>query len=69
MNQQGRLTTGIRDDRRRWPDSLSYGPNGYLYVCDSAIAHQMMQSKEHTKANVPYAIYRFKPGTESVAGQ
>lgn len=44
------------------------GPTATSMSGDSAIAHQMRQSKGHTKASLPNAIYRFKPGTEGVAG-
>jgi hypothetical protein len=36
------------------------GGDGYWYLADSAIPHQMLQSKEHITANKPYYIFRFK---------
>lgn len=70
MAPDGTLTTLIRDDVRiRWADALSFGPDNYLYIADSAIPDQMLQSKAHMQAKAPYFIYRFKPGTTGAAGQ
>ncbi len=69
MKPEGELTTLIRSDRIRWADALSYGPEGWLYVADSAIPDQMLQSKAHMAASAPYHIFRFKPGIDGVPGQ
>ncbi len=69
MTPKGELTTLVKSDRIRWADALSYGPNGWLYVADSAIPDQMLQSKPHIAANAPYYIFRFKPGVAGVPGQ
>lgn len=63
------LSTLIQSRRIRWPDALSFGPNGYLYVADSALPELVLQSTEHIKAQGPYRIFRFKPGVEGVPGQ
>jgi sugar lactone lactonase YvrE len=57
----GRLETLIRSNKIRWADALAWGPNGYLYIADSAIPEQMLQSKTHIAEKAPYFIYRFKP--------
>ena len=69
MKPSGEWTTLIRSDRIRWPDALSYGPGGWLYVADSAIPEQMLQSKAHMAASAPYFIFRFKPDIDGVPGQ
>lgn len=51
--------TLIQDTRIRWADGLSLGGDGYWYLADSAIPHQMLQSKAHIAANRPYYIFRF----------
>ena len=62
--------TVVQDVKRlRWADALSFGPDGWLYVADSAIPDQMFHSKSHMRAQAPYRIFRFKPGTEGVPGQ
>lgn len=69
MTPEGVLTTLIQSDQIRWADALSYGPDGWLYVADSAIPDQMLQSKAHIAAKAPYQIFRFKPDADGVPGQ
>jgi sugar lactone lactonase YvrE len=69
MTPGGELTTLVRSEKIRWADALSYGPDGWLYLADSAIPDQMLQSKTHIRANAPYYIFRFKPGIDGVPGQ
>jgi sugar lactone lactonase YvrE len=69
MTPQGRLETLIRSDRIRWADALSYGPDGYQYIADSAIPDQMLQSKAHMRERAPYFIFRYRPGVDGVPGQ
>ncbi len=61
--------TLVRSDRIRWADALSFGPNGWLYLADSAIPDQVLQTRDHIKANGPYYIFRFRPGFEGIPGQ
>ena len=69
MTPEGALQTLLKSDKIRWADALSYGPDGWLYVADSAIPDQMLQPKSHIEANAPYHIYRFKPDIDGVPGQ
>ena len=69
MSPDGDLTTLMRSDRIRWADALSYGPDGWLYLADSAIPDQMLQSKAHMQAKAPYHIFRFRPGIGGPPGQ
>ena len=69
MTPEGKLTTLVASQRIRWADALSYGPDGWLYVADSAIPDQMLRSKAHMKEAAPYHIFRFKPGVDGVPGQ
>jgi sugar lactone lactonase YvrE len=69
MSPQGRLETVIRSNRIRWADALSYGPDGYQYIADSAIPDQMLQSKAHMRERAPYFIFRYRPGIDGVPGQ
>ena len=68
MAPDGSLTTMIRSDRIRWADALSFGPDGWLYLADSAIPDQVLQSKEHIESRAPYFVYRFRPGASGVPG-
>lgn len=63
------LETLIQSPSLRWPDALSFGPDGYLYLADSALSELILQSREHIEASGPYRIFRFKPGVEGVPGQ
>jgi sugar lactone lactonase YvrE len=64
----GRLETWVEDPRIRWADALSFGPDGWLYLADSAIPDQVMRSKRHIASQGPYFIFRFRPGVEGVPG-
>jgi sugar lactone lactonase YvrE len=61
--------TLLRSDDIRWPDALSFGPDGWLYVADSALSEVILQPQEHIQSQGPYKIFRFKPGTEGTPGQ
>jgi sugar lactone lactonase YvrE len=72
MSPDGKLSTVVKDKRIRWADGLSWGPDGWLYLADSAIPHIILQDAAHHAANAPYYVWRFKPGTmgtSAVAGQ
>jgi len=61
--------TLIRSAKIRWPDALSFGPDGWLYVADSALADVVLQTRDYIRASGPYRIYRFQPGIPGLAGQ
>ena len=63
------LQTVIQSHKLRWPDGLSFGPDGYLYIADSALSELILQSREHIESQGPYRIFRFRPGVEGVPGQ
>jgi sugar lactone lactonase YvrE len=62
------LETVIRSPVVRWADALSFGPDGWLYLADSAIPHQILRSRSAIAAEGPYSIYRFRPGGQGVPG-
>ena len=64
----GALQTVIQDPRIRWADGLSFGPDGWLYLSDSAIPDIMLRSKSHIEESAPYFLFRFKPGPLGVPG-
>jgi hypothetical protein len=55
------LRTLVKDERLRWPDGLSFGPDGYLYVTCSALHQVILQGAAEVAAHAPYQIWRFKP--------
>lgn len=60
VGQDRKLQTVIRSNRIRWADGLSHGPDGYIYLADSALPHVMLQSKSHMRSQAPYTIFRFR---------
>ena len=69
LDQNSELRTLIRSNRVRWPDALSFGPGGWLYVADSALSDVVLQSKEHIKSKAPYRIFRVQVDAEGTPGQ
>jgi sugar lactone lactonase YvrE len=69
VGQDRNLTTLIRSPKIRWADSLSFGPDGWLYLADSAIPELVLKSKEHIRSRGPYFIYRLQPGFAGTPGQ
>lgn len=63
------LRTLVRSPDIRWADALSFGPDGWLYVADSAIPEQMLRSEAHIASQAPYHVYRVKVDAEGVPGQ
>lgn len=68
--RDGRATaTLLRSNRIRWPDALSFGPDGWLYIADSALPELILKPREHIEARGPYRIFRIKVGAEGFPGQ
>ena len=61
IDQQQSLSTVIRSPRIRWADGLSLGPDGWLYLADSALPELVLRSRNHIDAQGPYYIFRFDP--------
>jgi len=61
--------TLIRSTEIRWPDALSFGPDGWLYVADSALGDVILKSHQHISSQGPYKIFRFQPGVAGTPGQ
>lgn len=58
----------IQDERLRWPDGFSFGPDGWLYVACSALHQVIGQLPSNVARHAPYPVYRFKPGVEGFPG-
>jgi sugar lactone lactonase YvrE len=69
LGQDRKLKTLLKDERLRWPDGLSFGPDNWLYMTCSSLHHVIFQSAAHIKSQAPYQIFRFKPGPAGVPGQ
>jgi sugar lactone lactonase YvrE len=68
LRADGRLETLVRDERLRWPDGLSFGPDGWLYMTCSALQQVIGRTPGQVRAASPFQIYRFKPGVDGVPG-
>ena len=68
VGQDRALKTLIRSAKIRWADGLSFGPDGWLYLADSAIPELVLKSAEHIRSRGPYYIYRFQPGFVGTPG-
>ena len=62
------LETVVRSPRIRWADALSFGPNGWLYLADSAIPELVLKPKDYIESRGPYFVFRFQPGATGVPG-
>lgn len=69
MDNNGELITLIRSPRVRWPDALSFGPDGWLYVADSALSDVVMQPRDQIESSAPYKIFRVKLDSMGTPGQ
>jgi sugar lactone lactonase YvrE len=68
LRQDKTLQTLVKDNMLRWPDGLSWGPDGWLYVTCSAL-HQIIGRPPWTfDDHAPYQVYRLKPGGRGVPG-
>ena len=65
VDQEQMLKTVIRSSRVRWADGLSFGPDGWLYLADSALPDVILKSRDHINAQGPYFIFRFNPGYDA----
>jgi hypothetical protein len=68
LNPRRGLKTLVRDPRWRWPDGLSFGPEDWLYVTDSAIPEILFRSRSHIRNAAPYFIWRLRTGTPGTPG-
>ena len=69
VGQDREPKTLIQSPNIRWADGLSFGPDGWLYLADSAIPEQVLKTKDYIRSRGPYFIYRFKPGYSGIPGQ
>ena len=68
LGRDRRLGTLVKDDRLRWPDGMSFGPDGWLYVTCSALHFVMFRPESSMRSHAPYQIFRLKPGGSATPG-
>ncbi len=69
LSSAGELSTLAKDERLSWPDALSFGGDGWLYVAVNKLhlSPPLNQGKEGS--NGQYAVYRVYTGTSGIAGR
>lgn len=60
MDKNGKKEVILRNENIRWPDGLSFGADGYLYITDSALQHVIMKSEKKYKEHAPFGLWRVK---------
>ena len=68
LTPQGQLRTLLKDEKLRWPDGFSFGPDGWLYVTCSALHQVIMKDGDFVRQHAPFQIFRFRPEEGAVAG-
>ncbi len=53
--------TLVQSELIRWPDGLAVGPEGWLYVTDSALPDLVLRSGEEIAAEGPFWLYKVMP--------
>ena len=61
---KSKLETVVTDKRLRWPDTMSEGPDGTLYVTASHI-QDTSWFKPEAPASLPTALFSFKPNQQA----
>lgn len=53
----------------QWPDGVSYGPDGYMYVAAAQLPQLPPFNDGTNHSAAPYLIFKFRPLAESVIGR
>jgi sugar lactone lactonase YvrE len=59
------LHTIVRSPRIRWADCLALGPDGWLYLADSALPDVVLKTRDYISGRGPYFIFRFSPAYDA----
>ena len=66
VREGGGDTTLVQDDRLRWPDTFSEGPDGTIYVTSSRI-QDMSWFKPESGPRLETQLWRIEPGQNGEA--
>jgi sugar lactone lactonase YvrE len=69
LRPDGTLATLVRDDRLDWPDALSFGEPGWLYIAVNQLHEAPALNGGVEGAEPPFLILRVYTGTEGIAGR
>ncbi|WP_257451867.1 major royal jelly family protein [Archangium lipolyticum] len=65
----GSYSEYIKDELLRWPDGLSYGPDGYFYVTVNQLHRHAVLNRGKAETQPPFLVVRFKPLAPSAVGR
>ena len=69
LDPTGRLETLVQDDRLLWPDALSFGEPGWLYIAVNQLHRAPALNGGVEGAEPPFRILRVYTGTKGIAGR
>ena len=69
MPETGKIETLVQSDQLRFPDGLSFGPDGWIYMTASALDQVLGKPKKNIAENAPYQVFRLRTDATAVAGQ
>lgn len=69
LRPDGKLETLVQDDRLLWPDALSFGESGWLYIAVNQLHRAPALNGGVEGAEPPFRILRVYTGTEGIAGR
>lgn len=70
VSPRGAYHTLLTDpEKLSWPDSLSAGPDGYVYGVSNQLHRSAVLNRGRVEANPPYYLFRFKPLAPAIPGR
>jgi sugar lactone lactonase YvrE len=60
--KSGKLIQVVKDKKLQWPDTLSWGPEGTLFVTTSQIHRMPKNNGGVSKQEEPFHVFKLKPG-------
>jgi sugar lactone lactonase YvrE len=69
LTPEGRLETLVQDNRLSWPDALSFGEPGWLYIAVNQLHRAPALNGGIEGAALPFRIMRVYTGTQGIAGR
>jgi sugar lactone lactonase YvrE len=65
IDPESKRSSAVVEDRKlQWPDTLAWGPDGWLYVTTSQIHRTPKYNGGESKIEEPFRVYRLKTGTQ-----
>lgn len=69
LRSDGALETLVQDDRLLWPDALSFGEPGWLYIAVNQLHRAPILNGGVERAEPPFLILRVYTGAKGIAGR